>query len=167
MSTFAKTLHFAIWAKLILKLVGQDPFSIHDRVDYFRRKSPRIPVKFYSISNRFYSKYSRLQNGDHFYQAWISNLFYIFEDYGIDLVLDIFLQWSSHQIRKIACCACTGKSGNDFPPPASKETASERYRHASRHVRHARVMMYVMISNAGKTFPAFPAHTQPPILRIW
>ena len=34
---------------------------------------------------------------------------------------------------------------------------------------HARAMMHVGIANpvAGKTFPAFPAHAQPAILRIW
>ena len=33
------------------------------------------------------------------------------------------------------------------PPPTSKETASERSRHASRHVRHARAVMPVGIAN--------------------
>ena len=33
------------------------------------------------------------------------------------------------------------------PPPTSKETASERSRHASRHVRHARAVMHVGIAN--------------------
>ena len=32
------------------------------------------------------------------------------------------------------------------PPPISKETASQRSRHASRHVRHARAVMYVGIA---------------------
>ena len=58
-----------------------------------------------------------------------------------------------------------------FPhPPTSKETASERYRHASRHMRHARAVMHVEIAYlrwAGKTFPAFPAACAPIILRIW
>ena len=48
-------------------------------------------------------------------------------------------------------------------------------RHASRHVRHARAVMHAGIaywrfplkSVAGKTFPGFPAHAQPAILRIW
>ena len=34
-------------------------------------------------------------------------------------------------------------------PPASKETASERFRHESRHVRHARAVMHVAIANHG------------------
>ena len=42
------------------------------------------------------------------------------------------------------------------------------------HVRDARAVMYAGIANllpfesmAGKTFPAFPAHAQPAVLRIW
>ena len=41
---------------------------------------------------------------------------------------------------------------------------------ASRHERHARVVMHVRIVNprvAGKTFPAFPARAQTAILRVW
>ena len=55
------------------------------------------------------------------------------------------------------------------PPPRVK-----RSRHASRHIRDARAVMHAGITNwwfplksvAGKSFPAFPAHTQPAILRI-
>ena len=60
--------------------------------------------------------------------------------------------------------------GTFSPPPTSKETACYRSRHASRHVRDARAVMHVGIANPrwpGKTFPAFPAHAQPTILRIW
>ena len=60
-----------------------------------------------------------------------------------------------------------------FPPPTLKETASQRSRNASRHVRYARAVMHVGITNprftlklvSGKT--AFPAHAQPANLRIW
>ena len=52
-----------------------------------------------------------------------------------------------------------------------RKNASKRSRHASRHVRDARAVMYVGIAclpaEAGKTFPAFPVHAQPAILRIW
>ena len=43
-------------------------------------------------------------------------------------------------------------------------------RHASRHVRNARAVMHVGIAKPrwrGKAFPAFPAHAQLAILRIW
>ena len=78
--------------------------------------------------------------------------------------------WTSCQICKIAGCACTGNAENVFPA-----TAGQRSRHASRHVRDARAVMHAGIANwrfpltsvAGKTFPAFPAHAQPAILRIW
>ena len=49
-------------------------------------------------------------------------------------------------MRKIAGCACTGMPGTFSPTPASKETASQLSRHASRHVRHARVVMHVGIA---------------------
>ena len=38
-------------------------------------------------------------------------------------------------------------AGNVFPPPTSRETASLRARHASRHMRHARDLMHVGIAN--------------------
>ena len=41
----------------------------------------------------------------------------------------------------------TGMSGTLSPPPTSKQTASWRSRHASRHVRHARAVMHVGIAN--------------------
>ena len=78
--------------------------------------------------------------------------------------------WASYQIRKIVSCACTGNAGNVF-----LATMGLRSRHASRHVRDARAVMHAGIASyrfplksvAGKTFPAFPAHAQPAILRIW
>ena len=78
--------------------------------------------------------------------------------------------WASCQIRKIAGCACAGNAGNVFPG-----TVGLRSRHASWHVRDARAVMHVGIANwrfplksvAGNTFPAFPVHAQPAILRIW
>ena len=57
------------------------------------------------------------------------------------------IPWASCQIRKIAGCACAGNAGNVSPPPTSKETASLRSRHASRHVRHARAVMHTGIAN--------------------
>ena len=40
-----------------------------------------------------------------------------------------------------------GIAGSFSPPPTSKETASQRSLHASRHVRHAHVVMHVVIAN--------------------
>ena len=82
----------------------------------------------------------------------------------------INLVWASCQIHKIAGCACAGYAGNVFPA-----TVGKRSRHASRQVRDARAVMHAEIANkrfplklvAGKTFPAFPAHAQPTILRIF
>ena len=57
------------------------------------------------------------------------------------------MAWASYQIRKIAVAHAPGMPGTFSPPPSSKETASKRSRHASRHVRHARAVMHVGIAN--------------------
>ena len=60
-------------------------------------------------------------------------------------VIDV--SWTSHHIRNIADCACTGNVGNVFPAPTSKKTTNQRSLHASRHVRDARAVMHVGIAN--------------------
>ena len=62
------------------------------------------------------------------------------------LLLEFVPPWASYQIRKIVGCAC-GNTGNIFPATDYKESTSKRSRHASRHVRHARVMMHVRLAN--------------------
>ena len=77
--------------------------------------------------------------------------------------------WASYQRRKIVGCACAGP-GTFSPPPTSKETGSQRSQHASRHVRDAHAVVHCGIAYPGvavKTFPAFPAHVHPAIVRIW
>ena len=61
-------------------------------------------------------------------------------------VIDRFLFCFSFQIRKIAGCACAGNAKNVSPASAGK-----RSRHASRHVRDARVVMHAGI--AKQRFP--------------
>ena len=68
--------------------------------------------------------------------------------------------WASYQIRKIAGCACSGNAVNVFPATDLK----------GNRLRDAHVVMHVEIANpgvSGKKFPAFPAHAQPAISRIW
>ena len=48
---------------------------------------------------------------------------------------------------KLLVAHAPGIPGTFSPPPTSKETASQRSRHASRHVRHARAVMHVGITN--------------------
>ena len=48
---------------------------------------------------------------------------------------------------KLRIAHTPGMPGAFSPPPTSKETASWRSRHASRHVRHARAVMHVGIAN--------------------
>ena len=69
------------------------------------------------------------------------NLGIVKRKFGCAFLLSIF-QWTSCQIRKIAGCACAGRTWLDAC--RDREPAE-----------------------AGKTFPAFPAHAQPAILRIW
>ena len=89
----------------------------------------------------------------------------------IPLIINPWIrQWASYQIRKIAVCACAGNAGNVFLatnfkgnrwlaiPACITARASCTCRDACRD-RQAAV--------AGKSFPAFPAHEQPAILRIW
>ena len=45
---------------------------------------------------------------------------------------------------KLRAAHAPGMTGMFSLPPTSTETASQRSRHASRHVHHARVMMHVM-----------------------
>ena len=90
-------------------------------------------------------------------------------------------QWLIHVIHgtkhgplaryvKLRAAYAPGMPGTFSPPP--RDSGS---RHASRHVREARAVMHNEIVNylfplklvAEKTFPAFPAHAQPAILRIW
>ena len=79
-------------------------------------------------------------------------------------------QWASYQIRKIVCCACAGIAGNVFPATSFKGKRKLVIpacitARASRTCRDACRDLYSV--GAGKTFPAFPAHAQPAILRIW
>ena len=48
---------------------------------------------------------------------------------------------------KLLVAHAPGMPGTFSPPPTSKETASQRSRHASRHVRPARAVMHVRIAD--------------------
>ena len=60
-------------------------------------------------------------------------------------------------------------------PTCITTRASRTCRQASRHARHARVVVHARIANlwfplksvVGKSFRAFPAHAHPALLRIW
>ena len=80
------------------------------------------------------------------------------------------MKWASYQIRKIADFACAGNAGNDFLATnfngncwlAISACITAR---ASRTCRDA--CRDRLPAVAGKTFPAFPPHVQPTILRMW
>ena len=79
-------------------------------------------------------------------------------------------QWASYQIRKIAGCACAGNAGNVFPATDFKGnrklaiSACITARASRTSPDACRDRFYAVV---GKTFPAFPAHAQLAILRIW
>ena len=57
------------------------------------------------------------------------------------------MAWAFTRCTKLRVVYAPGMPGTFSPPPTSKETASLRSQHASRHVRHARVVMHVRIAN--------------------
>ena len=60
---------------------------------------------------------------------------------------------------KLRVAHALGMPGTFSPPPTSKETASSQSRHASRHVRHAPVVMHIGIANPlwrGQNVPGIP-----------
>ena len=79
-------------------------------------------------------------------------------------------RWTSYHIHKIPHCACGRNARNVFP---ATDLKGNRYLAiqacitacASRTSRNACRDRFTAV--AGKTFPAFPAHAQPTILRIW
>ena len=83
---------------------------------------------------------------------------------------ELTISWASYQICKIAGCVCAGNARNVFPATDFKgnrklATPACTTARASRTCRDAYRDRYPAV--AGKTFPAFPAHAQPAILRIW
>ena len=78
--------------------------------------------------------------------------------------------WASCQIRKIAGAHAPGMPGTFSPSPQ----VSDPDMHHGTCVTHVPWCMpgsvtsgFIWNRRRGKTFPAFPAHAQPAILRIW
>ena len=80
------------------------------------------------------------------------------------------LSWASCQIREIAGAHAPGMPRTFSPPPRVRDPDM----HHGTCVTHVPWCMqgsltsgYLWNRRRGKTFPAFPAHAQPAILRIW
>ena len=80
------------------------------------------------------------------------------------------VSWASCQIRKIAGAHAPGMPGTFSPSPQ----VSDPDMHHGTCVTHVPWCMPGSLTSSflwnrrrGKTFPAFPAHAQPAILRIW
>ena len=78
--------------------------------------------------------------------------------------------WASCQIRKIAGAHAPGMPGTCYPSPQVSDTDM----HHGTCITHVPWCMPGSLTSSflwnrrrGKTFPAFPAHAQPAILRIW
>ena len=56
-------------------------------------------------------------------------------------------KWALTRYVKLWLANAPEMLGKFFPPPTSNETAGQRYRHASRYVRHASAVMHVGIAN--------------------
>ena len=82
----------------------------------------------------------------------------------------VIRQWTSYQIRKIARCVCAGNAGNVFHATdfKRKPLVSDRGMHHGTCVTHAPWCISGSLTPGGwETFPAFLAHAQPAILRIY
>ena len=86
------------------------------------------------------------------------------------LLMIFFDTWASCQIRKIAGAHAPGMPGTFSPSPQ----VSDPDMHHGTCVTHVPWCMPGSLTSGfpwnrrrGKTFPAFPAHAQPAILRIW
>ena len=80
------------------------------------------------------------------------------------------MPWAYYQIRKFADAHAPGLPGTFCSPLR----VSDPYMHHGTYVTHVPWYMpvsptsgYFWSRRRGKTFPAFPAHAQPTILRIW
>ena len=87
-------------------------------------------------------------------------------------VVPSMVTWASCQIRKIMDCACAGRPGTFSRPPL----VSDPDMHHGTCVAHVPWRMpgsqtsgFCILGKSvvGKTFPAFPVHTQSVMLRIW
>ena len=80
--------------------------------------------------------------------------------------------WPSYQMRKIMGYACAENTGNVFPATDFKVNRKLAIpacitARASRTCRDVCRLTRSLTHGGGEMFPAFPAHAQPSILRIW
>ena len=80
------------------------------------------------------------------------------------------LVWASHQIRKIAVCACAGNAGNVSPHRRfrRKPLVSDPGMHHGTCVTHVPWCMSGSLTcDDGENVPGIPGACAPAILRIW
>ena len=123
-----------------------------------------------------------IQIPNHSYDYWFVSCKYI---YAISMFYDASITewlytsmapnsaidtWASCKIRKIAGAHAPGMPGTFSPPPEASDTDM----HHDTCVSHVPWCMpgsltsgFLWSRRRGKTFPAFPVHAQPAMLRIW
>ena len=78
--------------------------------------------------------------------------------------------WASYQIRKIAGARVPRMLGTFFPPPRVCDPDMHHgtcVTHVPWYMPWSLTIGFLWSRRRGKTFPAFPAHAQTAILRIW
>ena len=99
---------------------------------------------------------------------WGNDIFKIPHKWPLEGHLTI--AWASCQIRKIAGAHAPGMSGT-FSPPSDTSDPEMHHGTCVTHVPwcmpESLTSIFLWSQRRGKTFPAFPAHAQPTILRIW
>ena len=84
--------------------------------------------------------------------------------------IGVFGAWASCQIRKIAGAHAPGMPGT-FSPPSGTSDPDMHHGTCVTHVPWCMpgslTSVFLWSQWRGKTFPAFPAHAQPAISRIW
>ena len=78
--------------------------------------------------------------------------------------------WASYQIRKIADAHAPGMTGTFSLLPGTSDSDMHHgtcVTHVPWCMPGSLTSVFLWIRWRGKTFPAFPAHAQPAILRIW
>ena len=86
------------------------------------------------------------------------------------LVAQMVWTWASHQILKIARCACAGNAKNVFPhgPLQRKPLVSDPGMHHGTCVTHVPWCMSGSLTHGGgENVPSIPSASVPAILRIW
>ena len=147
-----------IMTRVIHRICTRQPLTISD----LRLLNVAIDLEVHLTTSPI-TKFACCHNG----KGWGLSLVFIYFDC---LVSFLFNSRASCQIRKIAGAHASGMPGTISP----SSQVSDPDMHHGTCVTHVPWCMPGSLTSSflwnrrrGKTFPAFPAHAQPAILRIW